>query len=113
VRIGLINQLHGRPAGPIPPPTWKSILERARVAEEVGFDTFVFEDALMYRGEDEVDGVWESMTVAGALAASTERIEFGHSCRGSHQGLWNAEGSGRPERRCRAMAPIIQMVKEG
>lgn len=79
MRIGLINQIHGRPGGPTPPPTWKSILERARLAEEVGFDIFVFEDALMYRGEAGVDGVWESMTLAGALASATERIEFGQS----------------------------------
>lgn len=77
MRIGLINQLHGRPGAS--PPTWGSVLERARVAESVGFDIFVFEDALMYRGEETTDGVWESMTIAGALASATSTIEFGQS----------------------------------
>lgn len=40
---------------------------------------FVFEDVLMYRGDDATDGCWESMTIAGALAASTSRIRFGQS----------------------------------
>ncbi len=79
VRIGLINELHGRPQGPDPAPSWNSIAERARAAEEVGFDIFVFEDALIYRSESETDGVWESMAIAAALAAVTERIEIGQS----------------------------------
>lgn len=77
MRLGLINQLHG--GGDGPGPTWKSILERARTAEEVGFDIFVFEDALLYRGEQKTDGVWESMTIAGALAAATSSIRLGQS----------------------------------
>lgn len=77
MRIGLINQLHGRPGES--QPTWNGILERARAAEELGFDIFVFEDAFLYRGESATDGVWESMTVAAALAASTSRIEIGQS----------------------------------
>lgn len=40
---------------------------------------FVFEDALLYRGEETTDGVWESMTIAGALAATTSQIRFGQS----------------------------------
>lgn len=79
MRIGLINQLNGRPDGAVPAPTWQSIVERARTAEEVGFDSFVFEDALMYRSEDHVDGLWESMTIAGALATVTSTLEFGQS----------------------------------
>ncbi len=78
MRIGVIAQLHGRPGGPLEP-TWESIRRLARAAESVGFDMFVFEDVLMYRDEDATDGCWESMTIAGALAASTSRIRFGQS----------------------------------
>lgn len=79
MRIGLINQLHGRPGTEPGPPSWDSIAQRARVAEDVGFDIFVFEDALMYRTDEAVNGVWESMTVSGALASATSTIEFGQS----------------------------------
>jgi alkanesulfonate monooxygenase SsuD/methylene tetrahydromethanopterin reductase-like flavin-dependent oxidoreductase (luciferase family) len=40
---------------------------------------FVFEDALLYKGEESSDGVWESVSVAAAVAASTERIHVGPS----------------------------------
>jgi len=76
--IGLITQLHGRPGGRLNP-SWDSILALAETAEDVGFDMFVFEDALMYRGEDHTEGCWESGAIAGALAASTRRIRFGQS----------------------------------
>lgn len=79
MRIGLINQLHGRPGGDPPPPTWVSLRQRALLAEEVGFDTFVFEDALLYRGDTGTAGCWEAGSVAAALAAVTERIEIGPS----------------------------------
>ena len=51
----------------------------ASKCEEVGFEMFVFEDVLMYRGETTTDGCWESMTIAGAIAASTTTIRFGQS----------------------------------
>lgn len=79
MRIGLISRLSGRPEGDIPAPTWESISERATVAETVGFDVFVFEDALLYRGEEATDGVWESMSIAAAVAATTRRIDLGQS----------------------------------
>lgn len=79
MRLGLINQLHGRPDGPVPAPNWKSISDRATAAEAAGFDMFVFEDALLYRGEESTDGVWESVAVAAALAATTSRIDLGQS----------------------------------
>lgn len=80
MRIGLINQLHGRPDSDREHPTWQSISARARAAEEAGFDIFVFEDALLYRWEGGgTDGVWESVTIAGALAATTKRMRIGHS----------------------------------
>lgn len=79
MRIGLINQLHGRPGGPTGAPSWNSFRERASLAEAVGFDMFVFEDALLYRGKETTDGVWESVSLAGAIAATTTRMDFGQS----------------------------------
>jgi alkanesulfonate monooxygenase SsuD/methylene tetrahydromethanopterin reductase-like flavin-dependent oxidoreductase (luciferase family) len=77
--IGLIAQLHGRPGTGTPAPTWNSVRGLATTAESVGFDMFVFEDALLYRREESSDGVWESVSIAGAIAASTDRIRFGQS----------------------------------
>ena len=51
----------------------------ATAAEVAGFDMFVFEDALLYRGEEATDGVWESVSIAAAVAATTGRIAFGQS----------------------------------
>lgn len=79
MRIGLINQLNGRPGSTPPPPSWMSIHERATTAEQLGFDMFVFEDALLYRGEEATNGLWESVAIAGALAATTETIRLGQS----------------------------------
>lgn len=79
MRIGLINQLYGRPDGDTPAPSWESISHRATGAEAAGFDMFVFEDALLYRGEKATDGVWESVSIAAAIAATTSRINLGQS----------------------------------
>ncbi len=79
MRIGLITRLFGRPGGDTPAPSWESISERAASAEAAGFDMFVFEDALMYRAEETTDGVWESMSIAAAVAATTSRINLGQS----------------------------------
>ncbi|MEA1902201.1 MAG: LLM class flavin-dependent oxidoreductase [Actinomycetota bacterium] len=79
MRIGLISPLHGRPNGKQPAPTWASTVERAVTAEATGFDIFVFEDALVYKMDEHTDGVWESMSIAGALAATTDRIKIGQS----------------------------------
>jgi alkanesulfonate monooxygenase SsuD/methylene tetrahydromethanopterin reductase-like flavin-dependent oxidoreductase (luciferase family) len=79
MRIGLIAQLHGRPDGDLHP-TWESVRALARTAESVGFDMFVFEDALLYRWDaDTTDGCWESMAIAAALAEATDEIAFGQS----------------------------------
>jgi alkanesulfonate monooxygenase SsuD/methylene tetrahydromethanopterin reductase-like flavin-dependent oxidoreductase (luciferase family) len=78
MRLGLIAQLHGRP-GEDHEPSWASVRELATTAEAVGFDMFVFEDVLMYRGEEHTDGCWESMTIAAALAEATSTIRFGQS----------------------------------
>lgn len=79
MRIGVINQLNGRPGSDKPAPTWMSIHERAAVAELAGFDMFVFEDGLLYRSETETNGLWESVSIASALAATTEKIDLGQS----------------------------------
>jgi len=80
MRIGLINQLHGRPSGSTPPPDWETISARAATTEEASFDLFVFEDALLYRWEEgSTDGVWESVSIAGALAATTSTMRIAHS----------------------------------
>jgi alkanesulfonate monooxygenase SsuD/methylene tetrahydromethanopterin reductase-like flavin-dependent oxidoreductase (luciferase family) len=64
------------------------ILEQARLAEDVGLDLVVFEDALIYKGDPQSAGVWgntqsagvwEAMAIAAALAASTTSIAFGPS----------------------------------
>ncbi len=80
MRIGLVMGLHGGPpGGERDTPRWVGIRERAVAAEEMGFDIAVIEDALLYRDEDETVGYWESIAMAGALAAATTRIEIGHS----------------------------------
>jgi len=79
MRIGLIQRLYGRPNGEHPAPTWETIRTAATTAEQIGFDTFVFEDALLYRGTDTTDGCWESVSIAAAVATVTSRIEFGQS----------------------------------
>ena len=77
MRIGLINQLQGKP-GP-DQPTWESLRARAAAAEAVGYDIFVFEDALLYRSEVDSSGCWESASIAAALAAVTDEITLGQS----------------------------------
>ncbi|HJQ75736.1 MAG TPA: LLM class flavin-dependent oxidoreductase [Acidimicrobiia bacterium] len=79
MRIGLINEFNGRPGTDPPPPSWESISDRARTAEAVGFDSFVFEDAFLYRRDDYTNGLWDSVSMAAALAATTERIQIAHS----------------------------------
>lgn len=79
MKIGLIAQLHGAPDLARPAPTWESVSRSAATAEEVGFDSFVFEDALLYRGTEVTQGSWESVSIAAALAATTSRIRIGQS----------------------------------
>ncbi len=80
MRIGLNTHLFGRSDGESPAPSWESIRERASVAEAAGFDSFVFEDSLSYHWDDAAtDGVWESVSIAAGVAATTCRIELGQS----------------------------------
>ena len=78
MRIGVITQLNGSPNAD-DAPSWASTRSKALSAEEAGFDVFVFEDALLYRNDETTKGCWESMSIAAALAASTERIHIGQS----------------------------------
>jgi alkanesulfonate monooxygenase SsuD/methylene tetrahydromethanopterin reductase-like flavin-dependent oxidoreductase (luciferase family) len=80
MRIGLVIGLHGGPPGADrKAPHWQEIRRHALAAEAAGFDLAVLEDALLYRDDDETVGYWESITMAGALAAATDHIEIGHS----------------------------------
>ncbi len=80
MRIGMTIMLHGGPpGGERETPRWTGIREQARAAEAAGFDLVVLEDGMLYRDEDETVGYWESVTMAAALAASTTRLDVGHS----------------------------------
>jgi alkanesulfonate monooxygenase SsuD/methylene tetrahydromethanopterin reductase-like flavin-dependent oxidoreductase (luciferase family) len=80
MRIGLVVELNGTDSGgERPVERWEGILDQVRSAERIGFDSIVFEDALLLEYGGEPRGLWESVAIAGAIAASTTRIEFGHS----------------------------------
>ncbi|MEU6558215.1 LLM class flavin-dependent oxidoreductase [Nocardia nova] len=53
------------------------IVERARVAEESGFNGIAFIDHLQAPGAEH-QPLWEAMTVATWVAARTERLRIGH-----------------------------------
>jgi alkanesulfonate monooxygenase SsuD/methylene tetrahydromethanopterin reductase-like flavin-dependent oxidoreductase (luciferase family) len=77
VRIGIIISLHGRQGEA---PSWHHVRDQVLAAEAVGFDLAVIEDSLLYAAEGRPPtGYWESVSMAGALAAVTSRIEIGHS----------------------------------
>jgi alkanesulfonate monooxygenase SsuD/methylene tetrahydromethanopterin reductase-like flavin-dependent oxidoreductase (luciferase family) len=76
MRIGIIIGLHGREGEA---PGWTSVRDQVRAAEAVGFDLAVIEDALLYSSDEGSEGYWESVAMAGAMAAATSRIEIGHS----------------------------------
>jgi len=62
-------------------PGWSDITEMARVAEDIGFDSLWLVDHFLvpykYRGEDHVQGFWDSWSVLTALAATTKTVELG------------------------------------
>ncbi|MBW3612367.1 MAG: LLM class flavin-dependent oxidoreductase [Chloroflexi bacterium] len=76
MRIGIVIALHGREGDA---PTWRHVRDQVLVAEAVGFDLAVIEDALLGPADRRPTGYWESVSMAGALAAATSRIEIGHS----------------------------------
>jgi probable F420-dependent oxidoreductase len=62
-------------------PGWGDIAGMARLAEEIGFDSLWLVDHFLvpyrYRGEDHVQGFWDSWTTMSAIAATTRRVELG------------------------------------
>jgi alkanesulfonate monooxygenase SsuD/methylene tetrahydromethanopterin reductase-like flavin-dependent oxidoreductase (luciferase family) len=79
VKIGVYIRLLGRPGMQPPPPSWTSIRAQALAAEAAGFDLVVFEDALWYPDDGGNLGVWETISMAAAVAASTSTIGVGHA----------------------------------
>jgi alkanesulfonate monooxygenase SsuD/methylene tetrahydromethanopterin reductase-like flavin-dependent oxidoreductase (luciferase family) len=79
MKIGLYIRLLGRPDGDDAAPRWASIRDQAIAAEAAGFDLVVFEDALQYDDDPSPLGVWESVSIVAAVAASTSRIGVGHA----------------------------------
>ena len=56
----------------------RDVLDMARAAEAVGFDSVWIPDHLLFRHAGEVaQGAWECWTLLGALAAATSRVEIG------------------------------------
>jgi alkanesulfonate monooxygenase SsuD/methylene tetrahydromethanopterin reductase-like flavin-dependent oxidoreductase (luciferase family) len=76
MRIGIVIALHGQAGGA---PGWRHVRDQVLLAEAVGFDLAVVEDVLLQPDADDPVGYWESVSMLGALAAATSRIELGHS----------------------------------
>jgi alkanesulfonate monooxygenase SsuD/methylene tetrahydromethanopterin reductase-like flavin-dependent oxidoreductase (luciferase family) len=59
-------------------PRWSDIREFVLRAEAIGFDTVWTPDELLWRPKDRpVMGVWEGVSMAGAVAATTTRVKVG------------------------------------
>jgi alkanesulfonate monooxygenase SsuD/methylene tetrahydromethanopterin reductase-like flavin-dependent oxidoreductase (luciferase family) len=77
MRIGIAITLQG--LGDAASPTWVGLREQALTAERIGCDIVVVEDALSYPDPAGTVGLWESVVIMGALAASTSTVGLGHS----------------------------------
>ncbi len=78
LKIGLmLPMLEDVPTGEKVP--WSSIREQALLAEEIGFDTVLIPDELLWRPEawPGPRGFWECVSMTAAVAAATSRIEIG------------------------------------
>lgn len=76
MRIGVaLRMIEGPESRGRAVPRWEHIRDQAIAAEETGFDLVVMADAISEGGR----GYWEGMTLAGALAAVTDRIGVAHS----------------------------------
>jgi alkanesulfonate monooxygenase SsuD/methylene tetrahydromethanopterin reductase-like flavin-dependent oxidoreductase (luciferase family) len=59
-------------------PRWTELREMAMRAEAMGFDTLWIADELLWRDEEGAPrGVWDGVSMAGAVAATTSRIKVG------------------------------------
>lgn len=57
---------------------WSDVLDLARAAEAVGFDSIWVADHTLFRFEDvPTHGRWECWSILSALAATTNRVEIG------------------------------------
>lgn len=79
MKLGVYLRLLGRPGTSPPPPGWTSIRAGAVAAEAAGFDLIVMEDALLYPDDGGNVGVWDPLTMAAAVASTTERIGISHA----------------------------------
>ena len=77
--IGVCLRLLGRPGADPEAPGWATIREAAIEAERAGFDRVVLEDALLYPDEDGAVGLWDPISLAGAIAAARSRIGISHA----------------------------------
>ena len=78
VALGLVLPMWERPpAGPAP--SWAEIRAMACRAEELGADTVWLADEILWREPDWPGpvGWWDCLTMAGAVAASTSRVNVG------------------------------------
>lgn len=82
MKIGVMPSMGERSLGAEAPhgrtPRFRDIQEMAKVAEEVGFDSFWLADHLLYHFPDlGVNGAWEVFTFLSGVAATTSRIQLG------------------------------------